>query len=97
MFLKALIEKQNFNLKKKFGNAGKLDLKGVNLAVTHFKMHFTHVFRHFRVQNKNQNTKKIGKTVMKIWSQKLTKRTSFALITHQKLWTLLLFLVFSCF
>ena len=35
--------------------------------------HFTHVSRHFGVYCRKQKQKKLGKTVLKMWSQMLTK------------------------
>ena len=62
---------------------------GVNLAVTQF----THVSRHFRAWNRKQK-KSLGKTVLKIWSQKFTKITCFVPIIRQRLQLLLCLLVF---
>ena len=45
---------------------------GVKMAVTFFVTHFTHVSRHFAVYCK-KHKKSLGKTVLKIWSQILTK------------------------
>ena len=43
------------------------------MAVTHFVTHFTHVSRHFGVYCRKQNKKCLGKTVLKMGSQMLTK------------------------
>ena len=73
-FLKIKISKQIFNLKKKFWNTWNLDFHGVKIAVTHFVTHFTHVYRHFAVYCRKQKNC-LGKTVFKMWSQKLTKNS----------------------
>ena len=49
MFLKALNENKNFNLKNMIGKAGNFILRGYILAATHFVRQFTHILRHFKV------------------------------------------------
>ena len=71
-----VLESQKFQSKlkfeKKFWNAWNLNFHGVKMAVTHFVTHFTHVSRHLGVYCRKQKNC-WGKTVMKLWSQMLTK------------------------
>ena len=71
-FLKVKNSNQNFYLKKSFEMLEVWIFMGVKMAVTHFVTHFTHVSRHFGVYCKN-NKNCWGKTVLKMWSQNLTK------------------------
>ena len=57
---------------------------GYILAVTHFATHFTHVSRHFAILSRKQK-KCLEKTVLKMWSPKSSRKTSFVPRIRQRL------------
>ena len=71
-------------------NLSNLILRGYILAITHFVTQFTHVLRHPGVRNRKKRRKKLGKTVLKMWSQICGEKTylSTKLLLEKKVQTL---------
>ena len=65
--------------------------RGYTFAVTQFVTQFTHVSRHPRVSSRKQKKNSLGKTVLKMWSQKSTRTNSFVPRSRQRLLTLSFF------